>query len=119
MDRTIATSCARKVDTIRCRTKCDALIGSKLTMGSPEHQEIWRSCASGDDVLRVTLCPARVKLDVITRPGWDVLICNAAITEPPHLVAGWPDGSDGPKGTAPPSVPAARPVGRPLRPRAL
>src|ERR1700731_4922512 len=44
------------------------------------------------------------------------LICNAAITEPPHLVAGWPDGSDPPSnGTAPKSVPAERP----LKPRAL
>src|ERR1700731_5410503 len=55
------------------------------------------------------------------------LICNAAITEPPHLVEGWPEGSDGPKGTKPvksPAVKAAwlateRPVGRPLKPRAL
>src|SRR5258708_38767995 len=33
------------------------------------------------------------------------LICNAAITEPPHLVSGWPLTSDKPVGAAP-----ARPV---------
>src|ERR1700681_4263222 len=35
------------------------------------------------------------------------LICNAAITEPPHLVEGWPEGSDAPNGTKPVNVPPA------------
>src|SRR5258708_15778365 len=72
MERSITAEDRRQIDRIRRRTESDALV-SAWTAGVAEHRETRRGGAGGDHVLRVTLCPGRVDLDVVTRTGRDVL----------------------------------------------
>src|ERR1700751_785423 len=73
MDRPIAAVCNRQKYTVRRCTEADGASSTKLTWDAAEHRKARRGATGGDHVLRVTVRPARVHLDVVARTARDVL----------------------------------------------
>src|SRR5258708_8245286 len=77
----------RKIHGIRGRTEAKALVGA---IAAAEHREARRRAAGGDHVLGSPLAKDASTLISSPAPVGIFLMFKAAITEPPHLVSGWP-----------------------------